>query len=345
MRLNDMDLSSFVEKKEAVLFSDLQRESFKIIGELYKKSLESIGFTINEIRTPTQSSEREKLNTYCEGKIVFHNTVGFSFWRVPNAYNIALAVHEWSQFPKEWVTNLNTFEEIWVTTNHVKKVLLDSGVHRPVLFMPPSLIFSPLSPKKQWTANNPFKFLSIGEPHFRKGFHLLMLGYQEAFPKPFEATLTIKTSESCVWESPRKDIVIIKKPLEREGILSLYPQFDCYVSASLGEGLGLPVAEAVLSSLPVATNYWGGHESLLIRGGFFEIKHKIVDQPFCSNPDYYADGQKCAFSRPADIARTLRRVFESSPSERQHIAMVAKEYLGSAYGSDVTHRNICERLR
>lgn len=340
-----MNITEFVKNKEAVIFSDLQRGSFKIIGALYKRSLQSAGFRVKEFQTPSTKQEREKIAPFCRGKIVFHNTIGFNFITIPNAYNIALPVHEWSQYPEEWVGSLNLFEEVWVTTDYVESLLRGSGVNRPIFNLPPSLCSYLPTQKKQWDTKKPFKFLAIGEAHFRKGFHLLMLGFMKAFPEPFEVTLTIKTSESCSWVSPRKDIIIVNDFLKYEQVLEFYSQFDCYVSASLGEGLGLPIAEAILSFLPVATNYWGGHKSLLTDGGFFKIDHEIIDQPFCSNPSYYAESQKCALSRPDSIAKTLRTVFGVSAKKRETIAKTAREHLLSQYGEDITRKKIYERLK
>jgi len=340
-----MNIRNYSKDKNTIMLSDLQRGSFKIIGELYKKALNRAGFSTDEFQTPTTDAQRSALTPRCQQKIVFHNTIGTFLTPIPKAYNIALPVHEWDQYPKEWVQKLNAFAEVWVTTQHVQTLLLNSGVSRPINILPPSLTAVCPQRKTHWTANTPFKFLSVGEPHFRKGLHLLMIAYLEAFPDPQQATLTIKTAPSCDWVSPRPDIRILKEMMSRKDLLALYAQFDCYVSASLGEGLGLPIAEAALAELPIATNYWGGHKSLLPHDGFFPIHHQLIEQPFCSDPAYYAQGQQCAFSAPQHIAKTLHNVFESSPEYREQLVHQARKHLISQYGDAATQSKLHERLK
>lgn len=338
------NLNKYSLNREVIIFSDLQRGSFKIIGELYRKTLEGVGLKVQEIQTPLTDDERNTVMPLCQGKIVFFNTLGEAFVPFSESYNIALPVHEWSLYPNAWSCLLNRFDDIWVTTDHVRRILISSGVAAPISIVPPDLtVFRPKR-KQKWEVNGPFRFLAVGDAHFRKGFHLLMEGFARAFPDSCEATLTIKTSPGCDWIPPREDIFIVSQHLPYDEVLGLYQSFDCYVSASLGEGLGLPIAEAVLAHLPVATNNWGGHRSLLRSGDYFKIRHDEVDQPFCSDPAFYQDGQSCALSRPQYIAETLRAVVGSSEAERKHMAEAAEAYFLTVYGDCAVKKNICERL-
>ncbi|VAX23684.1 hypothetical protein MNBD_NITROSPINAE04-58 [hydrothermal vent metagenome] len=318
--------------RPVILFTDFKRQSYAMIGRLYKFSLESIGINVDEIQTPHTAEERKKDGVSFQGRIILHNTIGPLFEPVPGARNIALPAHEWSLYPDKWVEKLNRFDEVWVTTDHVYNTLKKSHVATPIHTLPPELDIDPVTEKNSWEPDGTFQFFSCGEPHFRKGFHLLMEGFMRAFPEPGIAALTIKTSPACGWKSPRDDIKIIAKNMTRNDVLVMYSKYDAYVSASLGEGLGLPVAEAIQALLPVATNYWGGHKSLLKEGAFWLINHDEVDQPYCSDPSYFASGQKCAFSHPDKIAQTLKAVAESSASERKNRAVTARDNLLERYG-------------
>jgi glycosyltransferase involved in cell wall biosynthesis len=323
------------------LLTDFARGSYEVIGRLYQLTFEGAGVAVTQEPIPASAEEREKAAERLAGKIVLHNTIGPLFHPLPRSFNIALPHHEWSRYPKGWVDTLNRFDEVWATSDFVMEIMRESGVKPPILFMPPALDADAVPQKTEWEAGAPFRFYSCGEAHFRKGFHLLMEGFMEAFPKPGVARLVIKTSQSLKWTPLREDIEIVTQWMTRDGLLADYKNHDAYVSASLGEGLGLPLAEAALAGLPVTANFWGGHESLLVEGGFFKIESSVVDQFFCSDPSYFAKGQKCALSTPQMIAEALRRVYKSTPEERRTMAGFARERVKSRYGMAVC----AERLR
>lgn len=326
------------------ILTDFARGSYEVIGRLYRLTFSGAGVPVVEEPIPVNAEEWKKAAGRLAGKIVLHNTIGPLFHPLPQSFNIALPHHEWSRYPKGWVDTLNRFDEVWATSDFVMEIMRDSGVKAPTMFMPPALDADAIPQKTEWEAGAPFRFYSCGEAHFRKGFHLLMEGFMEAFPKPGPARLVIKTSASCKWTPPREDIQIATQWMTRADLLGDYKNHDAYVSASLGEGLGLPLAESAFAGLPVTANFWGGHESLLVEGGFFKIESGVVDQFFCSDPSYFAKGQKCALSTPQMIAEALRRVYESTPEERRTMAEFALERVRSRYGMDTCAGMIKRRL-
>ena len=293
-----------------------------------------MGYAVKTAIQPNNAYESEHLSTELRDHVVFHDTIGPNFSPIQGCVNIALPVHEWSKYPKEWAEKLSRFDQVWVTTEYVETLLNKAGTTAPILRLPPPLDLEKIPQKQSWDSGNPFRFYFCGESHFRKGLHLLIPAFMEAFPEPDTATLTIKTGEACAWDSPREDIILIKENWTREQCLNTYQHYDCYISTSLGEGFGLPVAEAILAGLPIATNYWGGHKSLLNPGSFFEIPHIEILQPYASRPEYFVPGQRCCFSDVSSISKTLGEITKSDASQRQSIAGGAKEHLLSTYGAD-----------
>ena len=327
-----------------LILTDFHRGSYKIIGECWVETLSKLG-KVTHLQTPQSDKERIDLSYRFANQIVFHNTLGTGFVPLKNCFNIALPFHEWSRCPKQWATLLEDYDQIWVTTTHVLKTLKDSGLKKNVELAPPILFQSDNPVKTNWTFKDKINFLSIGEPHFRKGHHFLMEGFMQAFPNVGKATLTIKTSPTCKWESPREDIFVIKEFWERTKLLDEYRKHDCFVSASLGEGLGLPVIEAVNALLPVCTNYWGGHISLLKQDYFFEIYHKEILQPFTSDPAFYAQDQKCAYSSPVNIKEAILQFCDSQDLARELLAKNAKKYLLEQYGNEKIYERISSLIK
>ena len=326
-----------------VILTDFHRGSYKIIGELFAKSLGEFG-NATHLPTPETAESRGVINREFAGSVVFHNTLGEGFVPLPDCSNIALPFHEWSEYPKEWIGLLNQFDEVWTTTDHIHDLLLRGGLGIPVHKLPPALDSENIPVKANYDTIGSPSFFFVGEPHFRKGHHLLMNGYMKAFPIANDALLTIKTSPSCEWESPREDIILVKEHWDRDRLVEEYSKHDCFVSASLGEGLGLPIAEAIMAQLPVCANYWGGHQSLLSKESFIEITHREILQPFTSDPKFYAEGQKCAYSSPDAIRMALLKFLTLNSEQKQNMTSSAKENFLKTYGSEFANTNIQNRL-
>jgi glycosyltransferase involved in cell wall biosynthesis len=294
-----------------VFLVDTDRGSYAQAAKLYAAAFRHAGIEI-ELRPYPTAPPRA-----LDGRWVVHHTIGPLYRYVEGATNTAVVFHEWSRYPAAWAKTLNRFESVWAPSRHVDDTLRASGVIRSIQYVPPPLSFDATPPRRGGVPRTPFRFLAIGEPHFRKAFHLLLEGYLLAFPRVGAAELTLKVSASCEWQSPRADITLIRERLSPRALAHLYETHDALVSASLGEGLGLPVAEAVTAMLPVVTNLWGGHLDIVEADGCWEIAHEEVPQLFCSAPDYFADGQRCAYSAPDRIAAGLRSAMNATSAERE----------------------------
>jgi glycosyltransferase involved in cell wall biosynthesis len=327
------------EPASVVILAEEQRSSYAILAQHYAKTLQAGGLRAEVQPLPRTTAER-RLLVEAGGRIFLQCTIGPLFEPVPGATNVALPLHEWSRYPAGWVQRLEAFDAVWACSRFVGRVLRASGLRAPLAFVPPALDLEATPAKTRWAARRPFRLLSCGEAHFRKGFHLLVAGYLRAFPAVGEATLTIRTSPGCPWTSPRADIVISTNRYSRRRQLALFARHDAYVTASLGEGVGLPVAEAALAGLPVVANRWSGHGDLLAADGCYPIPFHVVDQPFASQPSYYAAGQRCSFSSPDVIAGALRRVVAGSARERQTIAGRAKSHLLATFGTEAAVRRL-----
>ena len=321
-----------------VILSESTVASYGTIGHLYEMTLRRMG--ISCVRAPYPVVGRPRVP---RGAIVLHNTLGFRFTPIRGAINVAVPFHEWSGYPAAWSARLNRFDAVWAASLHVRDLLGRSGVTVPIHFAPPALDLESgpsRRPGPRRAAHRPFRFLFVGEPHFRKGHHLLIEGFRRLRAEGRPATLTIKTSRDCAWTVPDRDIRLIAARWSRRRLLHLYRSHDAFVSASLGEGLGLGVAEAILAGVPVATNRWGGHRSLLTAGGFHPISYRETPQPFCSRPDFFTSGQRCALSTPAQVARAMAAAMDASPTARARQTTLAERFLRGRFGFDPVSRRL-----
>jgi len=246
---------------------------------------------------------------------------------VPRQKNIALVYHEWSRMPVAWVDRLNSFDRIWVTSRYNADVLRHSGYHGPLDQLPALLAVDDFSQKKEWQAGEAFRFLSVGEWHFRKGYHLLAAAFSKAFPDNEPVELHIKTTAGTEHDFGDQRIRLLSERLDGAAMRELYSGYDAYVTTSLAEGLGLPVGEAMASGLPVAAVNWGGLMEFTGDGRSLDIPFHLADQPYCSRPDYYAPGQQCALAEIDGAAAILSAMYRMSASGRELLARAAHAHI------------------
>lgn len=101
-----------------------------------------------------------------------------------------------------------------------------------------------------------FKFLSVFEWIMRKDPYTLIQAFVEEFSPEEDVCLILRSWSK--FENPVKWIGMMAKnhnvfwlPMDLPHLGSLYRACDCFVTATLGEGFGHPIAEAMACGLPV----------------------------------------------------------------------------------------------
>lgn len=201
----------------------------------------------------------------------------------PNVNEMAASVrvvhsYGWEEtgFPQTYVDGFNRRLDLLTVLSHsVAKNLRDSGVRIPIAvtgagvdhllnLQPEALPDGFLDECKR------FKFLHISSCFPRKGVDVLLRAYGGAFRRADDVSLVIKTFhnihndvqkqlDELLDKDPEFPHVVLRfEELTQEQLVSLYREADAFVAPSRGEGLGLPMAEAMLFDVPVITNSWGG---------------------------------------------------------------------------------------
>lgn len=180
---------------------------------------------------------------------------------------------EESGFPQEWVDDFNqALQGITCLSHHVEKILIDNGVTIPL-----ATSGCGVDHWERITADTEFniearrfKFLHVSSCFPRKGVDVLLDAYGISFSDTDNVTLVIKTfpnphNEVHQWLAERRrvnkkfpHVLIIEEDLSNSQLKALYQQCDALVAPSRAEGFGLPLAEAMLTGLPVITTNWGG---------------------------------------------------------------------------------------
>ena len=180
---------------------------------------------------------------------------------------------EESGFPHEWVTAFNDhLQGMTCLSTHVQKVMVDQGVHVPMTTSGCGVDHweRVVADRSRRHAGRSFRFLHVSSCFPRKGADVLLRSYGEAFTSADDVTLIIKTftnphNEIHAWLADARrdnpaypDVLILEEDMSDAELKGLLEQCHALVAPSRAEGFGMPLAEAMLSGLPVITTGWSG---------------------------------------------------------------------------------------
>lgn len=181
-----------------------------------------------------------------------------------------------------------------------------------------------------------FTFLSVGDYTERKGFDILLDAYCEEFTINDNITLILKIhrggftvghkmllkqeiESQLLKYSNHPKVLLLMDKLYYDDLPGLYNACDCFVLATRGEGLGLPVAEAMARGMPVIVTDTGGYMDFVNEGNGLTI-NSIGEQ--IESIDYIA---KCPnalnhyWRAPDknDLKAKMRYVFENRDKAKE----------------------------
>ena len=142
----------------------------------------------------------------------------------------------------------------------------------------------------------PFLFLSTFKWEPRKGWDTLIEAFVSAFKSSDDVALYILTKPNGgSLEGIRKDvrdhlksinrkltkwtplIRIIASQLSSEDYVRVYRAADIYVTASRGEGWGMPITEAMAMGLPIISTNWSGSADIIHTDYAWPINYTLED--------------------------------------------------------------------
>jgi len=216
-----------------------------------------------------------------EGQIMFSFCIPPMYNIVPGKINMAFTTWETDKLPGDWVQQINKLHAVFVPSDIVRQVFVESGVKVPVFVMPYPIDTDNLDKIEPVTvsAEIPRKvtFLYSGAYTPRKNLEDLLLAYCSVFDKVDDVLLVIKTwsptndsnSRMAIQQAisglvskisceRRPKISIITDQLEDNHARALIKGADICVSTSKGEGLDLFMLESMaLGKLCVTTMSMG----------------------------------------------------------------------------------------
>ena len=243
-------------------------------------------------------------------------------------YKIGFTMLETTRIPIEWVRQANKMAEVWVPSTFNVKTFQESGVKRPIHVIPlgvdpdyfnPEIVGYPLP--------DVFSFLSVFEWGERKAPELMLKAFNDEFRESEPVVLICKVlnSDPGVNLSNQIEGLRLRRlggrivfsvnevvPTHQLGVL--YRSADCFVSATRGEGWGMPILEAMACGLPVIATNWSAQCDFMRKDNAYPIEvEKLI--PAEAKCPYYR-GSEWAHPSYEHLRKQMRYVFEHRDEAR-----------------------------
>lgn len=286
-----------------------------------------------------ENCEKKSFNEY---DYIIQHCLPFNMVRYGNAKNIGILFLENKNFTSISAANLNTMDELWVTSSIEKDTLINSGIRTPV-----KVIGHPIDTKfleaisAKFTTNSyidhHYKFYTIGEYIQRKNFRDIIIAFNLEFDITEPVSLMIKTSSSnpdLLFNKIKNECMTIKNSLRTKKIFheeliltqritpeqlsAIHNYGDCFITTSYGEAFCRPAAEAlchgnhcILSSNIGINEYIEDNDKSIIESYAQPV---ILDDPaYIGNMDIYNANEIWYKPSITHLQSLMRKAFENKP--------------------------------
>ena len=294
---------------------------------------------VGEIIKRTSADPKEKFDVSLQ--VILPNEWDTS----PADYNIGITAGvETDKCNPLWTAvHCNKMDKVIVPSQHTKKTLLDSGASSTPIHVIPEAYFPELLEEDteiDLELTTDFNFLTVGvmtgnsPENDRKNLFYLIKWFVEEFKEDSSVGLVIKTNrgrESTIDRSNTFSLLenvlkqlghtgspkvyLLHGNMTRKEMNALYrhPKIKGLISATRGEGFGLPLLEAAVAGLPVLATNWSAHIEFLNKGKWPKIEYELTPVHASKiDGNIFVEGSKWAEVSEVSLKKVLRKFYKSS---------------------------------
>jgi glycosyltransferase involved in cell wall biosynthesis len=271
--------------------------------------------------------------------------------QLPNEWDVSLAkfnvgvtaLVETDKCNPKWIENINKMDLVIVPSKFVKKTIYDTGVDVTTKVVVIGESYHESIDKEindiELNIDTKFNFLVFGQftgslPQTdRKNLFNTIKWLCEEFKDNVDIGIVFKTNSSRATKIDKGITTnLVKKLVDEvrhgeypkihilhgqmlpEEVASLYKHtnINVLVSATRGEGFGLPLLEAAASSLPIIATNWSGHLDFLNLGSFIKLDYELkeIDKRKIDN-NIFVPGLKWAEVNEKDFKKKVKNFYKN----------------------------------
>jgi len=269
-------------------------------------------------------------------------------------HNIAFWTWELDEFPREWDSAFNAYDEIWVPSSFCQAAIA-ARAPVPVIRIPYCVkpMAGSLKTRKDFGIDpDRFVFLTVFDLRsgvVRKNPIGVIRAFKDAFGGASNCELIIKVNHAD--SSPEAfqflrnaasapGIRIIEETLRHEDVIALIRASDCVVSLHRSEGFGLVLAEAMLMEKAVIATGYSGNLDFTLPSTAFLVSYQL-QKVGTGNLPY---PEHCMWADPCvrDAAEQMKLVYENSHLRSQRARagriMIETQFSPAAVGAAMAAR-------
>jgi len=249
---------------------ELQDRSTYSIDEAVGKSL---GFAVHGEETK-KALVRQSVIFTDNAKVVLHQVPAHAMRVVPNKINVLYTAFESENLPDAYVEEAIKADLIIGTSKFVSEAFKKRLPGKSVVTVPLGVDIN-LFDYVRREYKEPFLYLWVGAPDFRKGWDILRSAWKY-FENRTDCGLIIKTTGRNKLEAS-KNVIVESRKLEVKDLVKIYHMAHCFIFPSYGEGFGLPLAEAMSTGLPCIYVPWSGVTEFANNKNAIPLNYKLVN--------------------------------------------------------------------
>lgn len=253
---------------------------------------------------------------------------------------ICYTLFETNRCPDAWMESLKKMDQVWVFSEFNRKYWaacwiqkqMDADKIHVIPFGIDTDLFSP-DAKPAWITNKKgFTFVSVGDFTERKNFEGLIEAFITEFTAEDNVCLIIKAHYQGFVRCYQDDvfdkfkavvqmfnaknpprILFFGDKISALDMPSLYTSADCFVLASRGEGLGIPIIEAMACGLPVIATDWGAQTDYMTEENSLGVRYdiRVIDDLNYISKCLVAVNHSWAYPDLNDLREKMRWIYEN----------------------------------
>lgn len=269
------------------------------------RQMQSIGNLVDEIDFTDHAQMEQAIQSSQPGDVNI-SFLAANIHEFFQGYNIQWIVFESTKVPEHIMSVLRPADQVWVPSSWGQEVLVANGIPASKICVVPEGVNSQLFHayrRIKWTADRPFRFLSVGKYEQRKSFDETLEAFAQTFGNTAGIELVIKSNyftnheqkaqalQKKILELGLTNVTVLWGQMQASEIAELYRSCDAFVFPTKGEGWGLPLIEAAASGLPIITVPYSGHTEFVqhIANSVVGVSYVMTDIACPEYQAYYPD--------------------------------------------------------